>query len=172
MKKILQVKDVHVSFKTYGGEVKAVRGVSFDLYEGETLAIVGESGCGKSVTSQSIMKLIPEYAGKVHHGSILFNERDLTKLSDKEMRSVRGADISMIFQDPMTALNPTLTIGTQLCEGIIEHKGISKQEAKLKALEMLKLVGIPSQEMRLKQYPHEFSGGMRQRIVIAMSLIC
>ncbi|MGN1387768.1 MAG: ABC transporter ATP-binding protein [Bacillus sp. (in: firmicutes)] len=172
MKKILQVQNIHVSFRTYGGEVKAVRGVSFDLYEGETLAIVGESGCGKSVTSQAIMGLIPEHVGKVHQGSILFNERDLTKLSDKGMRSVRGADISMIFQDPMTALNPTLTIGTQLCEGIIEHKGIPKQEAKKKALEMLKLVGIPSPEMRLKQYPHEFSGGMRQRIVIAMALIC
>lgn len=172
MKKILQVKDVHVSFKTFGGEVKAVRGVSFDLYKGETLAIVGESGCGKSVTSQSIMGLIPEHSGRVHNGSIIFNGRDLAKLSDKEMRSIRGLDISMIFQDPMTALNPTLTIGTQLCEGIMHHKGVSKQAAKLKALEMLKLVGIPSPETRLKQYPHEFSGGMRQRIVIAMALIC
>ena len=172
MKKILQVQDVHVSFKTFGGEVKAVRGVTFDLYKGETLAIVGESGCGKSVTSQSIMGLIPEQSGRVHNGSIIFNGRDLSKLSDKEMQSIRGLDISMIFQDPMTALNPTLTIGTQLCEGIMHHKGISKQEARLKALEMLKLVGIPSPETRLKQYPHEFSGGMRQRIVIAMALIC
>lgn len=172
MEKILQVQDVHVSFKTFGGEVKAVRGVSFDLYKGETLAIVGESGCGKSVTSQSIMGLIPEQSGRVHNGSILFNGRDLAKLSDKQMRSIRGVDISMIFQDPMTALNPTLTIGTQLCEGIMHHKGISKPKARLKALEMLKLVGIPSPETRLKQYPHEFSGGMRQRIVIAMALIC
>ena len=172
MKKILQVQDVHVSFKTFGGEVKAVRGVTFDLYKGETLAIVGESGCGKSVTSQSIMGLIPEHSGRVHNGSIIFNGRDLSKLSDKEMRSIRGLEISMIFQDPMTALNPTLTIGTQLCEGIMHHKGISKQAARLKALEMLKLVGIPSPETRLKQYPHEFSGGMRQRIVIAMALIC
>ena len=172
MKKILQVKDVHVSFKTFGGEVKAVRGVTFDLFKGETLAIVGESGCGKSVTSQSIMGLIPEHSGRIHNGSIIFNGRDLAKLSDKEMRSIRGVDISMIFQDPMTALNPTLTIGTQLCEGIIHHKGISKQAARLKALDMLRLVGIPSPETRLKQYPHEFSGGMRQRIVIAMALIC
>jgi len=172
MTKILQVQDIHVSFKTFGGEVKAVRGVSFDLYQGETLAIVGESGCGKSVTSQSIMRLIPENTGRIHNGSIIFDGKDLTKLSDKAMRSIRGVDISMIFQDPMTALNPTLTIGSQMSEGIKHHKGISKQEARQKALEMLKLVGIPSPEMRLKQYPHEFSGGMRQRIVIAMALIC
>lgn len=172
MEKILQVNDLHVSFSTYGGEVKAVRGVNFDLHKGETLAIVGESGCGKSVTSQSIMRLIPEPPGKITKGSILFKNKDLTKLSEPELRKIRGADISMIFQDPMTALNPTLTIGDQIMEGIIQHKKVSKTEAKKQALEMLQLVGIPSPIERLKQYPHEFSGGMRQRIVIAMSLVC
>ncbi|QFT89808.1 Oligopeptide transport ATP-binding protein OppD [Bacillus sp. THAF10] len=172
MEKILQVKDLHVSFSTYGGEVKAVRGVSFDLHKGETLAIVGESGCGKSVTSQSIMRLIPEPPGRITQGSVLFKGKDLTKISEPEMRKIRGADISMIFQDPMTALNPTLTIGEQIMEGIIQHKRITKAEAKNQALQMLQLVGIPSPTERLKQYPHEFSGGMRQRIVIAMALVC
>ncbi|MGM9923207.1 MAG: ABC transporter ATP-binding protein [Bacillus sp. (in: firmicutes)] len=172
MAKILQVEDLHVRFKTYGGEVQAVRGVTFDLHKGETLAIVGESGCGKSVTSQSIMRLIPTPAGRIHQGRILFDNKDLTKLSDKEMRAIRGVDISMIFQDPMTALNPTLTIGEQMTEGIRHHTSIPKQAAKQKALEMMKLVGIPSPEIRMKQYPHEFSGGMRQRIVIAMALVC
>lgn len=172
MEKVLQVKDLHVDFKTYGGEVKAVRGVTFDLHKGETLAIVGESGCGKSVTSQSIMRLIPNPPGEITKGSILFRGKDLTKLKDAEMRSIRGADISMIFQDPMTALNPTLTIGDQIMEGIIQHEKISKEEARKKALSMLDLVGIPSPLTRLKQYPHQFSGGMRQRIVIAMALVC
>ncbi|MFE8700644.1 ABC transporter ATP-binding protein [Cytobacillus sp. FJAT-54145] len=172
MEKVLEVKDLHVAFNTYGGTVKAVRGVSFDLYKGETLAIVGESGCGKSVTSQSIMRLIPDPPGKITKGSIRFKDKDLVKVSEKEMRSIRGADISMIFQDPMTALNPTLTIGEQIMEGIIQHEGISRENARKKALEMLSLVGIPSPESRLKQYPHQFSGGMRQRIVIAMALVC
>ncbi|RLQ94309.1 ABC transporter ATP-binding protein [Falsibacillus albus] len=172
MEKVLQVNDLHVSFKTYGGEVKAVRGVTFDLYKGETLAIVGESGCGKSVTSQSIMRLIPDPPGKITNGSILFNNQDLTRITEKEMRSIRGSDISMIFQDPMTALNPTLTVGDQIMEGILQHEKISRSDAKKKALEMLDLVGIPSPQIRLKQYPHQFSGGMRQRIVIAMALVC
>ncbi|WP_077213410.1 ABC transporter ATP-binding protein [Bacillus dakarensis] len=172
MEKVLQVQDLHVSFKTYGGEVKAVRGVTFDLHKGETLAIVGESGCGKSVTSQSIMKLIPNPPGKITNGKILFKEKGLVQLTDKEMRKIRGADISMIFQDPMTALNPTLKVGDQITEGIIQHKNISRDEARKKAVEMLQLVGIPSPESRMKQYPHQFSGGMRQRIVIAMSLVC
>lgn len=172
MEKVLQVKDLHVSFTTYGGEVKAVRGVSFDLHKGETLAIVGESGCGKSVTSQSIMRLIPEPPGRITHGSVLFKGKDLTKVSEPEMRKIRGADISMIFQDPMTALNPTLTVGDQIMEGIIQHKKVSKTEAKKQAVDMLNLVGIPSPTERLKQYPHQFSGGMRQRIVIAMALVC
>ncbi|WP_251554459.1 ABC transporter ATP-binding protein [Neobacillus muris] len=172
MEKILQVKDLHVSFSTYGGEVKAVRGVSFDLHKGETLAIVGESGCGKSVTSQSIMKLIPNPPGKITGGEILFKNQDLIKLKEPAMRKIRGANISMIFQDPMTALNPTLTIGDQIMEGIKQHEHLSNDQAKRVALEMLNLVGIPNPEIRLKQYPHQFSGGMRQRIVIAMALVC
>ena len=144
----------------------------FDLHKGETLAIVGESGCGKSVTSQSIMRLIPTPPGRITSGSILFKGQDLTKLPEKKMRDIRGADISMIFQDPMTALNPTLRVGEQIAENIMQHENISKEKAKEKAFEMLELVGIPNPKERLKQYPHEFSGGMRQRIVIAMALVC
>ncbi|MBT2687688.1 ABC transporter ATP-binding protein [Bacillus sp. ISL-47] len=172
MEKVLEVKDLHVTFTTYGGEVKAVRGVTFDLFKGETLAIVGESGCGKSVTSQSIMRLIPSPPGRIAAGEVLFNGQDLTKLKESEMRNIRGADISMIFQDPMTALNPTITIGEQIIEGIMQHETISRQDARKKALEMLDLVGIPNPLERLKHYPHQFSGGMRQRIVIAMALVC
>ncbi|CAH0276576.1 ABC transporter ATP-binding protein [Priestia megaterium] len=172
MEKMLQIKNLHVQFSTYGGRVQAVRGVSFDLHKGETLAIVGESGCGKSVTSQSIMRLIPTPPGRITSGSILFKSQDLTKLSEKKMRDIRGADISMIFQDPMTALNPTLRVGEQIAENIMKHENISKEKAKEKAFEMLELVGIPNPKERLKQYPHEFSGGMRQRIVIAMALVC
>ncbi|UFT98921.1 ABC transporter ATP-binding protein [Radiobacillus kanasensis] len=172
MENLLEVKDLHVSFSTYGGEVKAVRGVSFELKKGETLAIVGESGCGKSVTSNSIMRLIPSPPGKISNGSILFKGRDLLKMKEKEMRKIRGVDISMIFQDPMTALNPTLTVGNQLKEGLRQHKQVSNSEAHHQALQMLDLVGIPNPEERLKQYPHQFSGGMRQRMVIAMALIC
>ncbi|MFS8602239.1 MULTISPECIES: ABC transporter ATP-binding protein [Priestia] len=172
MEKTIQIKDLHVQFSTYGGQVQAVRGVSFDLHKGETLAIVGESGCGKSVTSQSIMRLIPTPPGRITSGSILFKGQDLTKLSEKKMRDIRGADISMIFQDPMTALNPTLRVGEQIAENIMQHENISKEKAKEKAFEMLELVGIPNPKERLKQYPHEFSGGMRQRIVIAMALVC
>lgn len=170
--KILQVDNLQVSFKTYGGEVEAVRGVNFDLYKGETLAIVGESGCGKSVTSNAIMGLIPEPAGMIKNGRILFKGKELTRLSKSQLRKIQGIDISMIFQDPMTALNPTLTIGEQLTEGLRTHKKVGKQEARLKAIEMLNLVGIPNPSERLKQYPHQFSGGMRQRIVIAIALIC
>ncbi|WP_233879671.1 ABC transporter ATP-binding protein [Virgibacillus halodenitrificans] len=172
MEKIVDVKDLHVTFTTYGGTVKAVRGVNFHLNKGETLAIVGESGCGKSVTSNAIMRLIPDPPGKISNGSIHFHGKDLVQLTEKQMRNIRGVDISMIFQDPMTALNPTLTIGTQLMEGLRQHKKITGEEAKQKALEMMNLVGIPNPEERLKQYPHQFSGGMRQRIVIAMALIC
>src|SRR6478609_827320 len=172
MEKMIQIKNLHVQFSTYGGRVQAVRGVSFDLHKGETLAIVGESGCGKSVTSQSIMRLIPTPPGRITSGSILFKGQDLTKLSEKKMRDIRGADISMIFQDPMTALNPTLRVGEQIAENIMQHENISKEKAKEKAFEMLELVGIPNPKERLKQYPHEFSGGMRQRIVIAMALVC
>ncbi|KON85734.1 peptide ABC transporter ATP-binding protein [Sporosarcina globispora] len=172
MEKVLEVKDLHVTFTTYGGEVQAVRGVSFDLYKGETLAIVGESGCGKSVTSQSIMRLIPSPPGRIADGAVQFKGKDLTKLKESEMRDIRGADISMIFQDPMTALNPTITVGEQIIEGIMQHETISRQDARKKTLEMLNLVGIPNPSERLKHYPHQFSGGMRQRIVIAMALVC
>ncbi|MGG1632869.1 ABC transporter ATP-binding protein [Rossellomorea sp. NRS-1567] len=172
MNQVLSVQDLHVHFSTYGGEVKAVRGVSFDLHKGETLAIVGESGCGKSVTSQSIMRLITSPPGKVTNGRILFKGKDLLNVTEPQMRKIRGADISMIFQDPMTALNPTLTIGEQIIEGILQHNDVSKKQARQKAIEMLTLVSISNPEERLKQYPHQFSGGMRQRIVIAMSLVC
>lgn len=171
-KKMLEVQDLHVTFKTYGGEVHAVRGVTFDLYEGETLAIVGESGCGKSVTSNAIMGLVPQPPGKITNGRIFFKGKDLTKLDKSALRKIQGVDISMIFQDPMTALNPTLTVGEQLTDGLRTHKSISKIEANKKAIEILNLVGIPNPEERLKQYPHQFSGGMRQRIVIAIALIC
>ncbi|WP_101846295.1 ABC transporter ATP-binding protein [Halobacillus sp. Marseille-P3879] len=172
MEKILDINDLHVSFVTYGGEVQAVRGVDLELYKGETLAIVGESGCGKSVTANSIMRLIPSPPGKIKKGSIHFKGNDMTKLSNKQVRKIRGVDISMIFQDPMTALNPTLTIGNQLTEGLKQHRNISSTQANKQAVDMLKLVGIPNPEERMKQYPHQFSGGMRQRIVIAMALIC
>jgi len=170
--KILDVKDLHITFSTYGGTVKAVRGVNLQLHKGETVAIVGESGCGKSVTANAIMRLIPSPPGKISSGTIRFKNKEITTISEKEMRSIRGVDISMIFQDPMTALNPTLTIGNQLMEGVMQHQKIQKGEAKEKAIEMMNLVGIPNPEERLKQFPHQFSGGMRQRIVIAIALIC
>ncbi|WP_088012074.1 ABC transporter ATP-binding protein [Gottfriedia acidiceleris] len=172
MSKLLEVKDLCVSFYTHAGEVQAVRGVSFDLKKGETLAIVGESGSGKSVTSKALMGLIPNPPGKIKSGEILFDGKDLAKLSDKEMQNIRGKEISMIFQDPMTSLNPVLTIGYQITEGLIKHQKMSKTEAKKIALELINLVGIPNAEARFKQYPHQFSGGMRQRVVIAMALAC
>lgn len=169
---LLEVKELHIHFKTYGGEVQAVRGVDLTLEKGETLAIVGESGCGKSVTAQSLMRLLPKGIAKVKSGEIWFKGQNLLKLSDKKMRRIQGNDLAMIFQDPMTSLNPTLTIGTQLTEGIRKHTSISAAKANEKALEMLTIVGISNGEERLKQYPHEFSGGMRQRLMIAMALIC
>jgi oligopeptide transport system ATP-binding protein len=172
MSKLLEVKDLCVSFYTHAGEVQAVRGVSFDLKKGETLAIVGESGSGKSVTSKALMGLIPNPPGKIKSGEILFDGKDLAKLSDKEMQNIRGKEISMIFQDPMTSLNPVLTIGYQITEGLIKHQKMSKTEAKKIALELINLVGIPNAEDRFTQYPHQFSGGMRQRVVIAMALAC
>ena len=168
--KILEVKNLHVSFHTYAGEVKAVRDVNFELKKGESLAIVGESGSGKSVTSQTIMRLIPEPPGKIKNGEILFDGKDLTKLSNKQMQAIRGSEIGMIFQDPMTSLNPTMTVGKQISEGLIKHQGLSKVEAKQRAIEMLDLVGIPNPEARVEQYPHQFSGGMRQRVMIAIAL--
>ncbi|MGG2093211.1 ABC transporter ATP-binding protein [Bacillus sp. S13(2024)] len=172
MKTLLDVKDLHVSFDTHAGEVQAVRGVTFDLKKGETLAIVGESGSGKSVTSKALMDLIPKPPGRIKKGEINFDGRDLTKLSEKEMQQIRGKEIAMIFQDPMTSLNPTMTIGNQIMEGLIKHQGMNKTDARKVALELLDLVGIPNPEARLKQYPHQFSGGMRQRVVIAMALAC
>lgn len=172
MKPILSVKDLQVSFFTHFGAVQAVRGTTFDLEEGEAVALVGESGCGKSVTAQSIMRLIPNPPGKIVGGSIEFNGEDIVKKSERAMEDIRGNQIGMIFQDPMTTLNPTMTVGYQLMEGIIKHQKLNKAEANKKAIEMLKLVGIPHPEHRVKQYPHEFSGGMRQRVMIAMALSC
>jgi oligopeptide transport system ATP-binding protein len=172
MEKILQVKNLNISFHTFSGEVQAIRGVSFDLLKGETLAIVGESGSGKSVTTKSIMRLLPEHNSEIKSGEILFDGKDLTKLKDREMQKIRGKDISMIFQDPMTSLNPTMKIGNQIMEPLIKHQNMSKHAAKERAIDLLKLVGIPKPEIRVNQYPHQFSGGMRQRVVIAIALAC
>lgn len=173
MEKILEVKDLRVSYHTYAGEVQSVRGVSFHLNKGETLAVVGESGCGKSVTAKSIMRLIQTPPGEIKKESqILFDGKDITKLDEKELREIRGADISMIFQDPMTSLNPTMTIGKQIAESLIIHRGMNKQEALKEAVKMLQLVNIPNADKRINQYPHEFSGGMRQRAMVAIALAC
>ena len=166
------MKNLSVSFNTYAGEVKALRDVSFSVDRGETLAIVGESGSGKSVTVQSIIRLIPMPPGEIKGGEILFENEDLIKVSDERMRELRGGRIGMIFQDPMTSLNPTIKVGKQIMEGILIHKKVSKDEAKKRAIEMLEKVGIPKPEERFNQYPHEFSGGMRQRAVIAIALSC
>jgi dipeptide transport system ATP-binding protein len=172
VEKLLELENLHVSFQTHGGEIQALRGVNLTLNKGETLAVVGESGCGKSVTARSIMRLIPERVGKITKGSILFKGRDLTALSEKEMRELRGSEISMIFQEAMTALNPTITIGEQIMEGIIRHQKASRHEARQQAVEILRLVGISNPESRLKQHLHQFSGGMRQRIMIAIAAVC
>ncbi|QGQ44664.1 ABC transporter ATP-binding protein [Metabacillus sediminilitoris] len=172
MEKILEVKDLHISFHTYSGEVQAIRGVNFDLFKGETLAIVGESGSGKSVTTKTIMRLLPESNSEIKNGEILFDGKDLAKLSNKAMQKIRGKDISMIFQDPMTSLNPTMKIGKQIIEPIVKHQNLSKAAAKDRAIDILRLVGIPQPEVRFNQYPHQFSGGMRQRVVIAIALAC
>jgi oligopeptide transport system ATP-binding protein len=171
MSKLLEVKNLKTSFFTYAGEVKAVDEVSFAVDTGEAMAIVGESGCGKSVTSLSIMGLLSN-PGKIIEGSILFNGKELVTLNEHEMRSIRGNEIGMIFQDPMTSLNPVLTVKQQLTEGLRLHKGLSSDAASAKAIELMTLVGIPSPEKRLHQYPHQFSGGMRQRVMIAMALAC
>lgn len=169
---ILKVDNMHVSFKTQTGRITAVRGVSFDLNKGETLAIVGESGSGKSVTAKSIMRLLPKHNTEITKGDILYEDRSLLKLSIKKMQEIRGSEISMVFQDPMTSLNPTMKVGKQIMEGLQKHQNLSKTVARKRALEMMKLVGIPSAEARLEDYPHQFSGGMRQRVVIAMALAC
>lgn len=172
MEPILQVKDLNVSFRVRGGEVKAVRGMNFEVGKGETVAIVGESGSGKSVTAQTIMRLIPSPPSEIKKGEVIFQGQDLLKKTNKQMEAIRGKDIGMIFQDPMTSLNPTIRIGEQISESLVKHQKLSKQEAKQQALEMLKLVGIPNSEARYNQYPHEFSGGMRQRVMIAIALAC
>jgi oligopeptide transport system ATP-binding protein len=173
---ILEVHDLRVSFRTYVGEIQSVRGVTFSVKRGEVLAIVGESGCGKSVTAQTIMRLNPSPPSVIKNGSILFEGTDgvinITKLSDKQMESIRGAEIGMIFQDPMTSLNPTMTVGIQITEGLLKHQKVTKAEAEKQAVDMLKLVGISNAEGRMSQYPHELSGGMRQRVMIAMALSC
>ncbi|MEJ8302418.1 ABC transporter ATP-binding protein [Saccharibacillus sacchari] len=170
MERLLEVKDLAISFRTRAGEVQAIRGVNFHLDKGETLAIVGESGSGKSVTSQAIMKLVPEPQGQYKRGQILFEGQDLIKKTQNQMQKMRGKEIGMIFQDPMTSLNPTMKVGKQITEVLFTHDKISSADARARGLELLKLVGIPNHEKRFNQYPHEFSGGMRQRVVIAMAL--
>ncbi len=170
--RILEVSDLHVSFDIDAGEVQAVRGVDFVIDKGETLAIVGESGSGKSVTTKAITKLFQGDSGRIKKGKINFLGEDLAKKSEQELIKLRGKDISMIFQDPMTSLNPTMKIGKQVMEPLIKHKNYNKANAKKRALEILNLVGLPNAEKRFNAYPHQFSGGQRQRIVIATALAC
>ncbi len=172
MKKVVDVQNLHVSFDTYAGEIHAVRGVNLYVEEGEVLAIVGESGCGKSVTAQTLMKLNPMPPARIKEGSITLSGIDIVAATEKEMQAIRGRKVSMIFQDPMTCLNPTMTVGKQIAETIIIHEKVSQKVAQERAIELLKLVQIPNAEKRAKQYPHEYSGGMRQRAMIAMALAC
>lgn len=172
MAPILEVENLVVKFNTLEGTVNAVNGVSFAAEAGKTLGIVGESGCGKSVSVLSIMGLIPDPPGKIETGRIQFQGKDLLALDTKAMEKVRGARIGMVFQDPMTSLNPVLTIGSQISEAMILHQGISREEARRKSLELLSLMGIPNPEERFDDFPHQFSGGMRQRVMIAMALSC
>jgi oligopeptide transport system ATP-binding protein len=167
---LLSVRDLIVRFRTHDGTVYAVNGVSFDLEEGETLGLVGESGCGKSVTNLAVMRLLPQPAGHIENGQVLFNTEDLTKLPEASMRELRGRDIAMIFQDPMTSLNPVLTIEEQMVETIQAHRRVSSVDARARAIELLGMVGIAEPAGRLRNYPHQFSGGMRQRVMIAMAL--
>ena len=169
---LLAIENLKTYFYTREGVVPAVDGVNLTIKPGGTLALVGESGCGKSVTALSIMRLIPRPPGKIVEGRIMFNGENLLEKTESEMRAIRGNEISMIFQEPMTALNPVFTVGRQISEALILHQGLSKGEARLKAIEMLKLVGIPSPERRVDDYPHQMSGGMRQRVMIAMALSC
>ena len=169
---ILEIKNLHTYFYTDSGVIKSVDGVDIELREGTTLGIVGESGSGKSVTALSVMGLLMGTTGKVAEGEILFEGRDLTKLDDEERRKMRGEKISMIFQEPMTSLNPVMKIGDQITECILMHNNISKQEAWDKAVEMLKLTGVPRVERMMKEYPFQLSGGQRQRVMIAMALVC
>ncbi len=169
---ILEVDDLRIRFETRDGVVRAVEGLSFKLHRGETLCVVGESGCGKSVTAMSILRLLPQPPARIVSGRILFEGRDLLKASEREIRDIRGNAISMIFQEPMTSLNPVLTVGRQISESIILHQGLSKKAAEDRAAEMLNLVRIPDPRQRLSEYPHQMSGGMRQRVMIAMALSC
>src|SRR5512135_1612480 len=172
MAALLQVENLRTQFQTAAGTVRAVDGISYTVNEGETVAIVGESGCGKSVSALSVMRLVSGPAGRIESGRILYKGRDLLALSDEEMRDIRGREIAMVFQEPMTSLNPVLTIGRQLTEGPEIHLGMTQADARARAVELLGLVGIADPERRLAQYPHHFSGGMRQRMMIAMALAC
>jgi len=172
MGELLKIRDLKTYFFTEEGVAKAVDGVSFSLQERDTLALVGESGCGKSVTALSILRLIPDPPGKIVGGSVLFQGVNLLELSENEMRKIRGNKISMVFQEPLTSLNPVFQIGDQIAEAIQLHQGLKKKKAWEKSVEMLTLVGIPSPEKRVKDYPHQLSGGMRQRVMIAMALSC
>ena len=172
MSKLLEIKNLRTYFYTEEGVVRAVDGVSWDLEEGETLGLVGESGCGKSVSALSILRLIPRPPGRIVDGEILFEGEDLLEVSDAEMRAIRGNRIAMVFQEPMTSLNPVLTIGNQLTEAITLHLHLDRPDARTRAIELLELVGIPEAGGRLDDYPHQFSGGMRQRVMIAMALSC
>jgi oligopeptide transport system ATP-binding protein len=169
---LLDVQGLETTFKTPAGVVHAVNGITFGLKEGETLGVVGESGCGKSVTMLSLLQLIPTPPGKINNGKAIFFGQDLVKMTPEEIRHIRGAQISMIFQDPMTSLNPVLTIGLQLEEPLMLHVGMTKAQARVRAAELLTTVGIPNAKDRLNDYPHQFSGGMRQRVMIAMALSC
>jgi oligopeptide transport system ATP-binding protein len=169
---LLKVDNLRTRFHTAEGTVYAVNGISFDLIEGETLAVVGESGCGKSVTMLSIMRLIPIPPGEIASGTALYRDRDLLKVSESEMEHIRGKEIAMIFQDPMTSLNPVLTVGRQINESLRVHLGMNKELAQDRTIELLDQVGIPAASQRLGDYPHQFSGGMRQRVMIAMALAC
>jgi len=172
MNTILRIRELRTHFFTERGLIKAVDGINLDVEAGTTIGLVGESGCGKSVTALSIMGLVPQPPGRIVGGEILFNGRDLTKLTEKEMCRIRGGKIAMVFQEPMTSLNPVFTIGNQVAEGLRLHFKMSKAEAREKTLELMSLVGIPSPERRIKEYPHQMSGGMRQRVMIAMAISC
>ena len=172
MAKLLEVQDLRTQFHTPSGTVHAVDGMSYDVEQGETVAIVGESGCGKSVSALSILRLLPVPSGRIVSGAIRFLGRDLLALGNEDMRAVRGRQIAMVFQEPMTSLNPVLTIGLQLTETMVQHLAISRAESAKRAMAYLQMVGIPEPEQRLKQYPHHLSGGMRQRVMIAMALCC
>ena len=167
---LLEVKDLQTYFYTYEGVVKAVDGVSYELEEGETLGLVGESGCGKSVSALSVMRLIPDPPGKIINGEIQFEDEDILKIDMDDMRRIRGGKIAMVFQEPMTSLNPVLTVEKQLTETLELHKGMTRAESRREGVDLLARVGIPDPDKRIKQYPHQFSGGMRQRVMIAMAM--